>query len=305
MKQSELTTAINGIDGSEFYLNAILYQPTGPSSGLVFFCLPGGSVSRDYFDLGMIDGTDYSFVSWMTSYGHSLITMDHPGTATNPLPDQHPFLQPRHASDYLAEAFGQFLTKAKIQDLKVIGLGHSMGGMTTTLIQARHSLFAGIALLGSSARGLDWGLDDREKEYIGNPIALEKDLEELTLRKFGMEFPMINQGPSGESITFGGATPELNMRLRETTIPLFGAGGMMSMVRGSFALEAAAIETSMFLAFGDHDIGAPPNEVPQDYPNAASLELHIMEKCGHNSLAFPTIAELCSKLDRWARSLSD
>ena len=301
MIEHELTTIVQGFDGRELSLKANIFVPDGKSSGLLFFCLPGGGASRDYFDMGMVGSVDYSFVSHMTAIGHTVITMDHPGTGTNPLPEGHLFLKPRTASDYLAAAFEQICSDEDLEDLDAIGVGHSMGGMTTTLLQARHNCFSGVALLGSSARGLDWGTTEEEKTYVGKPDALERDLEKLVLARYGSAFPEIAAGPSGKSITFGGANPQITEQLRNNMVSLYAAGGTTSMIKGSFAMEAAAIAVPIFFAFGDHDIGAPPEEAPQDYPNAADIELHILENCGHNSFAFPVIEELCSKLDQWAR----
>ncbi len=243
---------------------------------------------------------DHSFAQRMTKRGYRVITMDHPGTASNPLPEDYPFLKPRQAADLLAEAI-------KLMNIKtpMIGIGHSMGGMVITLIQARHNLFKAIGLFGSSAGGLDWGLSDDERAYIEKPEALERDIKKLTLNKFGSDFiEYPNQGPSGKSITFGGETPELTERLREITSTLYAAGGMMSMVRGSFRAEVEAIDKPMFFAFGDHDIGIPPEDAPKDYINAPSHELIILPDTGHNHFAFQSISLLCERLDGWVKKHS-
>ena len=65
----------------------------------------------------------------MTELGHTVLTMDHPGTGTNPLPDQHPFLMPRDAADYEGHAFERFARQIDAIDQQWIGVGHSMGGM--------------------------------------------------------------------------------------------------------------------------------------------------------------------------------
>ena len=304
MRKSELVTTINAVDGSKLELSANLYEPDKIRSGLLFFCLPGGGASHGYFDLGVADGEDYSFVSRMTFFGHTLITMDHPGSGTNPLPDNHPFLVPRQASDYLGTAFQQICEEEKLSQLFNLGLGHSMGGMTMTLVQARMKMFSGLALLGSSARGLDWGTTDEEKIYVGKPKELERDLQQLVMTRYGSAFPEIPAGPSGKSITFGGANEAITQKLRDNMAHLYAAGGTTSMIQGSFADEAASIKVPLFFAFGDHDIGAPPEEVPQDYPGAPDIEMHILENCGHNSFAFPVIDKLCLQLDNWARKIT-
>ena len=74
----------------------------------------------------------------------------------------------------------------------------------------------------------------------------------------------------------------------------------MSMVRGSFRTEVEAIDVPIFFAFGDHDIGIPPEDAPKDYINAPSTELIILENTGHNHFAFSSIKMLCTELDAWA-----
>ena len=293
-----LKTTVNGIEFSATHYEAKNFE-SGYSQNTLLFCLPGGGASAEFFNL---DPT-YSFAQLMSKLGYDVITMDHPGTVINSLPTDHPFLKPRQAADYLATVLDKLQTQADLNHARAFGIGHSMGGMTTTLIQARHKTFDGIALLGSSAGGLEWGLSDEEKAYIDRPAAFARDLEKLTLAKFGQAFTDIPNGPSGKSITFGGETPELTQRLREISCELYAAGGMMSMIRGSFKAEVEAISVPMFFAFGDHDIGIPPEEAPKDFINASSTELVILENTGHNHFAFKSIETLCEKLDYWASNL--
>lgn len=289
----ELTATLNGITFCARHFGA-----SGPSKNITLFCLPGGGASRDYFDLAQ----DYSFARRMTKRGYDVITMDHPGTATNSLPGGGPFLTPRRSAEYIGVCLAQFLGAPEFSGKTLIGIGHSMGGMMITLTQAQTGIFSALALFGSSAGGLEWGLDDHEKPYIGKPEAFDRDLEVLTLRKFKMPFPPGMGGPSGKSITFGGENEAVTKRLRETSCELFAAGGMMSMTRGSFKTEVEAIDVPMFFAFGDHDIGIPPQDAPKDYINAASTDLVVLENTGHNSFAFKTLAVLCEKLDDWLQN---
>ena len=304
MKSRELSTTIEDIEGRAFEMRAACYAPDKNPSHILFMCLPGGGVTRELFDLGTFDNFDYSFISRMTALGHTVLTMDHPGTGTNPLPDKHPFLMPRDAADYEGLAFSQFARQIDAMDLQWIGVGHSMGGMLTILNQARHAPYAGICLFGSSAGGLDWGLDEHELTYKNREAAIKADLQDLVLRKFKMEFTPPMGGPSGNSITFGGATEKLNERLRNIGTQLYAAGGMMGMIRGSMASEVKAITCPIFFAFGDHDIGIPPEDAPKDFVHAKSTALTVLENTGHNSFAFPSIEHLCSELNNWARQLS-
>ena len=168
------------------------------------------------------------------------------------------------------------------------------------LMQGAHSPFKALALFGSSAGGLDWGLSDEEKTYINKPDAFARDLEKLSLAKFGGPISRHGRGPSGESIVFGGETPALTQSLRDAACEMNSAGAMMSMMRGSFRAEVEAIDVPLFFAFGDHDIGIPPKDAPKDFINAPSADVHILEMTGHNHFAFRSIGTLCGELDKWA-----
>jgi pimeloyl-ACP methyl ester carboxylesterase len=284
-------------------IQAQYYKPQHKLSNTIFICFPGGGSSQHYFNLGNVNGFDHSFAHRMTSQGHQVLTIDHLGTGENPLPKEMGFLKPVDAVQYIAQALDDLMPAMECGGRNVIGIGHSMGGMMTTLMSYYQGMYTAIALFGSSAGGLDWGLSDEEKTYIDKPQDLSRDLEKLTLAKFGRAFTEIPAGPSGKSITFGGETPELTQRLREVSCELYAAGGMMSMVRGSFRKEVEAIDVPIFFAFGDHDIGIPPEDAPKDYINAPSTELVILKNTGHNHFAFSSIQTLCAKLDHWASNL--
>lgn len=262
----------------------------------LLFCLPGGGAAKGFFDLA----PDHSFARRMNAKGYDVLTMDHPGTATNPLPESRAFLTPRGSADMINWALQNFLSAIETPDRDVIGVGHSMGGMMITLMQGRHKSFKAMALLGSSAGGLDWGLTAEEQEYKNREEDIERDLETLTLTKFKAQFPgHPGGGPSGKSIVFGGETEELTEALRQNTCELFAAGGMMSMIRGSFKTEVEALDIPMFFAFGDHDIGIPAEDAPKDYINATSTQLIILENTGHNHMAFSSIEFLADELAVW------
>lgn len=284
-----LTLTAEGIE-----LTASLFKPQANDNNVTLFCLPGGGLTKDYFDLD----EHYSFAARMTALGYSVITMDLPGIASNAFPGDYPYFTPRQAAGYLSKALRSW-TKDKI----IIGVGHSMGGMMAMLMQGHHSPFKALALFGSSAGGLDWGLSEDEKKYINDEESLKRDLKTLSLAKFGASFTRSSGGPSGESIVFGGETVELTSRLRDISCEMHAASAMMSMVRGSFRTEVEAINVPLFFAFGDHDIGIPVQDVPKDFVNAPSTELIILENTGHNHFAFKSIQALCEKLDYWASNL--
>jgi pimeloyl-ACP methyl ester carboxylesterase len=209
------------------------------------------------------------------------------------------FFTPRAAAAALHTALAHLAS-----GVPVIGVGHSMGGMLIILQQGRFADFAGVALLGSNAGGLDWALTEAERAYTGDEAAIERDLEALTRARFGDPFAAMRLTTAGAGTIFAGESPEATARLRTARDRLFNAGGMMSMIPGSFATEAGAITVPMFFASGDNDIGLPPRLALRDFPNAPEATLLVLPGTGHNHFGFSTMAQLCARLGHWATTLA-
>jgi len=301
VKTSKLKVRIKGPNNKALTLQGALYEPLTPKTDLTFFCQAGGGLSGDYFNLGQFGGQDYSFASHMTGLGHRVITCDHPGTGENRFPKSTPYFSPRQSALYLSDALEQLRQPLGLKT--IIGTGHSMGGMMVTLMEGLRPCFDGLCLMGSNAGGLDWGLTKDEQFYKNKPDDVERDLENLTRDKFGGLFGKIGNGPREGSDIFGGETSEVNARLGQVSCELYNPGGMMSMIRGSFTKEVEAIRLPMLLIAGSRDIGLAPAEAKKDYINAPSIKTLIMPNTGHNSLAFTSVMELCTRLHFWARAI--
>ena len=296
--------------GGVLELSATLYRPVAECSGdWLFFCLPGGGNTGKLFDLGEADGMSYSFARHLTGHGHAVIAMDTPGTAGNTLPPTHPFLTPRKSASYLAQAFIQFKRQAGMTAARTIACGHSMGGMMSILTNshlkkhfpdmAHHALL----MIGSSAGGLEWGMTDAERPYVGQPDALEENLQDIVMERYGSEFPVYPSCPRFGSKSFGGETEASNQLLHTVVCELFAAGGTTSMVPGGFMAEVGEVTEPMMMVFGEHDLGVPPEEAVKDFDQAASMRVHIMEGASHNSFAFKSIIPMCAEVDDWVKSL--
>ena len=290
---------------AEWKLSATLYTPSDmPFSGCMFFCLPGGGHTAKLFDLGEADGVSFSFAKHLTDLGHGVIAMDVPGTGGNPIANGHGFMPPRMAAGYLLDCLQNFQQSCGLTITKTIGCGHSMGGMMTILTHAAAKkaglpFYDAILLIGSNAGGLDWGLDDEEKQYIDQPDKIEADLEKLTLKKFKELYPSYAGGPRFGSKSFGGETEQSNQFLHDIMCNLYGAGGMMSMLRGSFVEEVAMLTEPLMMAFGEHDIGLTPDEAVKDFTAAQSIKTHIIEKASHNVFAYQAIKPFCKTINDW------
>lgn len=288
-----------------FHLAADLFPADGPPRALLW-CIPGGGANRSYFNLA--DGkTGHSFARRMTALGYAVAAVDNPGIGDSEEPPRPERFTPREAGDSHHHALNSLkLQKPELAGVPVIAVGHSMGGMIVTLQQARHRSFAAMALLGSSASGLDWALTDEERAFAHDADALEAVLPRLAAARFGGLFARFSAPDKTLAARiFGGGDPDVAAALRLAGDRMFAAGGVMSMVPGSFAREAAAIDVPLFFAFGDRDIGVPPGDVPAAYPKAFDVTISKLVDTGHNHFGFASIARLCTRLDQWIRAIME
>lgn len=268
--------------------------------------MPGGGANRGYFDLAQ-GHTGHSFARRMMAAGYAVIAVDNPGIGDSSVPPEPDLFSPRDAGDSHHHALLALRRlKPELADVPTIAIGHSMGGMIVTLQQARNRSFTAMALLGSSASGLDWALTDEERAFIGDPDGLAAALPRLAAARFGGPFVRFRAADKelAQQI-FGGGDPAVTAALRATGDRMFGAGGVLSMVPGSFATEAAAIDVPIFFAFGDRDIGVPTGEVPAAYPATRDITIYDLPETGHNHFGFSSIARLCTRLDSWISAIGE
>ena len=146
-------------------------SPDGQRNGRVLYCLPGGGMSRRYFDL---DAPGYSMAEHLAAQGFVVVTIDHPGVGDSPPPDDPWTLTPHVVADADAAAVAEL--DRQLGGIP-IGVGHSMGGMLTVTVQARHRPYAGLGLLGYAhsdhyeLTALAAYLSDEEKAIVGNQDA--------------------------------------------------------------------------------------------------------------------------------------
>src|SRR6185312_11103522 len=91
---------------------------------MVFCCVPGGGMSRGYFDLQPPPALgNYSMVRHLTDRGFVVVTLDPPAVGESDEPDDGYALTPDVVADVHARAFDELL--ARWPDATRIGVGHS------------------------------------------------------------------------------------------------------------------------------------------------------------------------------------
>ena len=285
---------------------------------VVLVCLPGGGMSRHYFDL-QADGAgdDYSMAAHLARAGVVVVLLDHPGVGQSDVPADGYALTPATvaaidaaavdvvldglAHGTLVEGVGAFERPV------AVGCGHSMGGLLTVWMQARHRSYRAIATLGFAGFGLVDHLSDEERTYADDPERVARDIASLVERRFGAP----RSGGNGRGGT--GTSPFLlavevpdhaKAAIGASGAALLNLCGLTSMIPGASRLALEAVDVPVFLGVGELDITGDAHRIPAQFPASRDVTLFVCPGSGHNHNVAPSRAVMWDRLLVWLRQIA-
>ena len=133
---------VGDVIGEEASLAATYYPArTGAEALGLLVCLPGGTYSRDYWDLHIPARHGYSFAEFATGNGYAVITIDPLGTAESSQPTRDfGFSDIAAALSHAVRA----LPAVTGIDAPPVAMAHSLGGYLAITQQALFSSFAAL-----------------------------------------------------------------------------------------------------------------------------------------------------------------
>ncbi|HUR41027.1 MAG TPA: alpha/beta fold hydrolase [Verrucomicrobiae bacterium] len=278
----------------------------------VLVCLPGGAMTRKYFDLRAPGDDSFSFARQMAARGYACVLIDHLGVGESTRPADGYALDAFLLAYANASATRQVLDKlgngSAINGLKAIphvrsvGIGHSMGAMLTIVQQAQNRQHAGIAVLGFSTRGLPEYLMGEAKEL--DPAAARREVARFARAMFRDPYPKIGRSSDGSQLYAGlHADPAGIQAIKSARELLLPVPAYMSMLPGNVAPEAASIDVPVFVGLGELDMAGPPEDAPKAFTKSPSVTLQVLPKAGHSHFLFPARTELYDGLAAWVAGL--
>ncbi|WP_416877504.1 alpha/beta hydrolase [Litorimonas sp.] len=258
-----------------------LTKPATNKKNTLLVCLPGGSYSRFYFQAEFDDFKGYNFANYMAGKGFMVLTLDHLGMGESDKPEEVSLLDKSSIA-----AFNHAAVQSVLEDMdkrpKIVGLGHSMGGMAVVEQQAKFATFDRIGVLGWTNIGLSLGssepdLNADKAHYAPTDRGLMRPLFHLP----DVPSNLIEQDDTRASLT---PSP-------------FAQQAVQS---GIVSKEAANIKCPVFLAFGEVDISPQPKDEPKFYRNAQSVDLTLLAGSAHNHNFAATRTQLWDKIGTFA-----
>lgn len=277
----------------------------------ILVCIPGGGMSRRFFDLTPADGGDgFSFALQMTARGHLVLLVDTLGVGESDRPEDVYALTPDllvRANEQVVSAVlgglreGTLIAQlSALPKLSSIGVGHSMGALLTVLQQAKFGTHAALAVLGFSTAGLPKFLIPEARSAM--PEALSQgDLVRLARAQFGAEPSAMKRGEApGDLFAGAKADPRGMAALKSALAPMLPAPAMLSMIPGNIAEACASIEVPIFIGVGELDLTGPAHAIPAAFLRSHDLTLQVLAQAGHSHFLFAARAQLFERLGRWA-----
>jgi len=176
-----------------------------------------------------------------------------------------------------------------------------MGSALTVSQQAKHEPHMALVLQSFSTAGLRAFLQEDEESYANDPERIRAAMPELVRKRFGSPYPgATNDDDEGSSAAFsvGTAPPIAEELLHRAATNLLGMAGLLTLIPGGYAPYAEAIETPVFIATGDRDLGRA-NLVPPMLPKAREVLAYTLRDSRHCHNVANTRAELWDRTADW------
>jgi alpha-beta hydrolase superfamily lysophospholipase len=300
-----------------------------PEVPVVCFAYPGGGYSRGYFSFDLPDSTFGGEAGWHAERGWIFVACDHLGVGDATVPEGNALTYENVARGNRAtiEAVMARLEAGTLLDgyppirgVVKLGIGQSMGGCFTIVLQGQHHVFDGVGILGFSAihtvipsrpgavpAPMPWltrgsGADSVTVNQAALTDALNAPLTEGTVEhpfEWGFHYDDVSVDIVARdmaAVTEGPLPP-----WRSATIP---PCAILMLAPGTVATEAAAIRVPVLLATGERDVVPDPHMEPKAYMSATDISVFICPRMAHMHNFAGTRETFWRRIHAWGNTVA-
>jgi len=283
---------------------------------VVLVCFPGGSCTTGYFDLDVPGHAGYSMAEYFVDRGVVVAAFDHLGIGDSSAVDDIFAITPwiaAEADDVATRVVLDGLRAGTLvpglgprPDLFAIGVGHSMGGMLSTVQQARHRTFDALIGLGHGGDGLPGFLTPEELALADRPLAdTASEIAQCARVRFATPTAIDNKRAEPNSFFAPDVPTAVKAAFSRQRTQLLYTCGLTSMIPGSTDAEKATVDVPLLLAYGDGDLTRNFSGAFARYACASDATLFVLHDSAHCHNQATTRAVLWDRMDRWVRSIVD
>ncbi len=289
---------VSDVVGEKASLAATYYPARADvAARVVLVCLPGGTYSREYWDLHVPGHRGYSFAEFATGRGYPVVTIDPLGTGQSS--------QPAGNFDFtdIAAALASAVRELSAntgEDGRPVAVAHSLGGYLAITQQALHSSYAGLAVLGCTNQhvaplNLDPAFIARSTTPQGRAALAREILAALPEpyfegpREYLQSWFHLGDVPAdvvaADSVTAKSVVPRI-----------FGT----AMIPGVVAEHAARIDVPVLIGYGVVDVSPEPRAEASLYCRSPDITTVVLPGSAHCHNMASSRDRLWRRLLTWA-----
>ena len=312
--------------GSDQQIAATVFLPPKAIPSVrqtAIFALSGGGYARGYYNLQFPNRPDYSQAEYHARQGHIFVALDHLGVGGSSAENaQNLRIEDIAAANARAvETITEKLKKGSLTDgfpatkhLVRVGIGQSMGGCITIVMQANHSCYDGIGILGYSAIHTVLPQpteEERNRSIQGHHYSRETASAQLSLETSSASISNFSYPFHWEDVPADIIAEDMSkgFPIRTPPVPAWASATVPScaitmMSPGVIAAEAASIRVPVFIGVGERDTCPTPHAEPSAYQNCADVSLSIIPHMAHMHNFASTRHALWARLEEWYATIA-
>lgn len=326
---------------AEVAVSVVLPEPAErDETPVVCFAFPGGGYSRRYFTTDLRGTDPGGQAGWHAARGWIFVAIDHLGFGDSTTPEGNVLNYDNVAAankvavDHVIELLGAGTLAegvAPIADATMLGIGQSMGGCFTIVLQGQHGTFDGIAALGFSAihtvvpsrpggpqavwpwmlRGADLETDAPLNlaavlaavgPTLDDADSIEEAAEVTAEHPFQWAFHFDDE--PAELVAADLAVPSSPAELPPWRSPSTPSCGIFMVAPGTVATEAAAITVPVLIAVGERDVVPNPWMEPLAYKSATDISVFICPTMAHMHNFATTRHAFWARIHAWGTGVA-
>lgn len=281
---------------------AATYYParTADAAAAVLVCLPGGTYSREYWDLNIPGRDRYSFAEFASENGYAVVTIDPLGTGESSKPERDFDFTDIAAALALGVSA---LPEITGDNVPPVAIAHSLGGYLAITQQSLFPSYAGLAVLGCTNQhvaplNLDAAFIARAATAEGRAELAEQILTALTEpyaegpREYLQSWFHLADVPAD--------VVAADAIIAKSIVPrAFGT----AMIPGVVAEHAARIEIPVLTGFGIVDVSPDPRAEAGLYRSSSDITTVVLAGSAHCHNMAATRHQLWRRLLIWTATV--
>jgi pimeloyl-ACP methyl ester carboxylesterase len=254
---------------------------SGTEPETVAVCLHGGGYDKRYWHFSSPGLTGFSMSEHFVERGIAVVALDTLGMGESSRPERIEDLTLEVAAAAHDEAVRG--VRERFPGARIVGIGHSLGGMLALAQQAGHRSYDRLALLGWSARTINVELE--ADHFLADG-----------------DYRWLNRQRVHHLFHWDDVPQELIAADDANLVPTPRTLEDAAFQPGISEAHAGAIDVPLFIGLGERDVSRDPRGEPALYPRAYDITLYILGRSGHCHNFASTRRTLWDRLLGWACS---